>query len=66
MNPTDFTADSPGKLLPIPEGTHAFVPDALPTSVPLDPEAVQILAEASQALGLLQGLAQSLNLRITA
>ena len=60
MNPTDFTVDSPGKLVPIPEGTTAFVPDTLPTSLPLDPEAVQVLAEASQALGLLQGLVQSL------
>ncbi len=60
MNPVDFTADSPGKLIPIPEGTSAFVPDALPTTVPLDTESVQILAEASQALGLLQGLVQSL------
>jgi len=60
MNPIDFTADSPGKLIPIPEGTSAFVPDALPATVPLGPEAVQILAEASQALGLLQGLVQSL------
>src|SRR6267154_10196 len=60
MNPIDFTADSPGKLTPIPEGTSAFVPDALPASIPLDTESVQILAEASQALGLLQGLVQSL------
>src|SRR5712671_3540854 len=60
MNPIDFTADSPGKLIPIPEGTSAFVPDVLPATVPLGPEAVQILAEASQALGLLQGLVQSL------
>jgi Fic family protein len=60
MNPTDFTADSPGRLAAIPEGTYAFVPNALPTSVPLHLEAVQILAQASQALGLLQGLVQSL------
>ncbi len=60
MNPIDFTADSPGKLVPIPEGAQAFVPDALPASIPLDTESVQILAEASQALGLLQGLVQSL------
>jgi len=60
MNPTDFKADSPGKLIPISEGTHAFVPEALPTSVPMDSEAVHLLAEASQALGLLQGLVQSL------
>jgi cell filamentation protein, protein adenylyltransferase len=60
MNPTDFKADSPGKLIPIPEGTHAFVPGTLPTVVPMDSEAVHLLAEASQALGLLQGLVQSL------
>ncbi len=60
MNPTDFKADSPGQLIPIPEGTHAFVPEALPTDVPMDSEAVHLLAEASQALGLLQGLVQSL------
>ncbi|HEY4816511.1 MAG TPA: Fic family protein [Candidatus Acidoferrum sp.] len=60
MNPTDFKADSPGKLIPISEGTHAFVPEALPAVVPMDSEAVHLLAEASQALGLLQGLVQSL------
>src|SRR6202163_2379083 len=60
MDPTDFKADNPGNLIPIPEGTHAFVPAALPTEVPLDSEAVHLLAEASQALGLLQGLVQSL------
>src|SRR5712671_2966261 len=60
MNPTDFTADSPGKLFPISGGTHAFVPHALPAGVPMDSEVVHLLAEASQALGLLQGLVQSL------
>ena len=60
MNPTDFKADSSGKLIPVPEGTLAFVPAPLPTGVPLDSEAVHLLAEASQALGLLQGLVQSL------
>lgn len=60
MNPADFTAHSPGKLVPIPGGTHAFVPEPLPAGVPLESEAVQILAEASQVLGLLQGLVQSL------
>jgi Fic family protein len=60
MNPTDFTADSPGRLVTITEGTQAFVPSVLPTWVPLDAKAVNLLAEASQALGLLQGLVQSL------
>jgi hypothetical protein len=60
MNPTDFTTDSPGKLVPISGGAHAFVPHSLPPTVPMDSEAVQLLAEACQALGLLQGLVQSL------
>jgi Fic family protein len=60
MNLTDYTADSPGRLVPIAEGTQAFVPSALPATMPLGAEAVNLLAEASQALGLLQGLVQSL------
>lgn len=60
MNLVDFTAHSPGRLVPITEGTHAFVPAVLPSTILLDSEAVQVLAEASQALGLLQGLVQSL------
>src|SRR3984893_2366069 len=60
MNPADFKADSPGKLIPISEGTHAFVPEALPAVVPMDSEAVHLLAAASQALGLRQGHGQSL------
>src|SRR3979490_345047 len=60
MNPADFKADSAGRLIPISEGAHAFVPGALPTGVFMDADAVHLLAEASQALGLLQGLVQSL------
>jgi Fic family protein len=60
MNPTDFTVDSPGRLVAIADGTQAFVPNALPALVPLGAEAVNVLAQASQALGLLQGLVQSL------
>lgn len=60
MNPADFTVHSPGRLVLIGEGTHAFIPADLPETIPLSPEAVQLLAEASQALGLLEGLLQSL------
>jgi Fic family protein len=60
MNPIDFTVDSPGRLVAIAEGAQAFVPNALPATVPLDNEAVNLLAAASQAIGLLQGLVQSL------
>jgi Fic family protein len=60
MNPADFTAHSPGRLVPIPEGTQAFVPGPLPEAISLDSETVKHLAEASQAIGLLQGLVHSL------
>jgi len=60
MNPTDFTKDSPGRLVPIPEGGFAFVPEHLPEALPLDSETVHSLTDASQSLGILQGIAQSL------
>ena len=60
MNPTDFTTHSPGRLVPIPKGTQAFVPSALPEAVSMDDGTIKRLAEASQAIGLLQGLVQSL------
>src|ERR1700732_3302927 len=60
MNLADFTAHSPGRLIAIAGGTHAFVPAPLPEMVSLDAETVRCLAEASQAIGLLQGLVQSL------
>jgi len=60
MNSINFKSDSPGKLISISEGIHSFVPEALPAGVPLDSKAVQLLAEANEALGLLQGLVQSL------
>jgi Fic family protein len=60
MNPADFTKDSPGRLVQIPEGGIAFVPRPLPESFPLDTETVHFLTDASQSLGVLQGIAQSL------
>jgi Fic family protein len=60
MNVADFTAHSPGRLVAIPEGGHAFVPNPLPANIALDSAVVRVVAEASQALGLLQGLVQSL------
>lgn len=60
MNPADFTEDSPGRLVRIPEGGHAFVPHPLPLNFSLDLETVHLLSEASRNLGELQGLAQSL------
>lgn len=60
MNPADFKVHSPGRLVPIPAGAQAFIPSALPNAVPMDDGTIHSLAEASQAIGLLQGLVQSL------
>ncbi|HEY2819427.1 MAG TPA: Fic family protein [Candidatus Acidoferrum sp.] len=60
MNLTDFTAHSPGRLVAISAGAKAFVPVALPAAIPMDDGTIRSLAEASQAIGLLQGLVQSL------
>jgi cell filamentation protein, protein adenylyltransferase len=60
MNPSDFTVNSPGHLVVIPEGGRAFVPDPLPQELTFSPETVTILTEASRSLGVLQGIGQSL------
>src|SRR5579862_2743958 len=60
MDPAEFTRDSPGKLLLIPERVHAFVPNPLPSELKLNSETVKILSEADRSLGHLHGVAQSL------
>ena len=60
MNPIDFTVDSPGRLTPIPEGGYAFVPNPLPQKLVLNPVTVARLTDASRAVGVLQGVSQSL------
>jgi Fic family protein len=60
MNPIDFTVDSPGRLISIPEGGYAFVPNPLPRKLALAPETIAHLTDASRSLGLLQGVSQSL------
>jgi len=60
MNPAEFTQDSPGRLVRIPEGGHAFIPDPLPLEMSLRPETIKLLSEADRALGHLYGIAESL------
>lgn len=60
MNPNEFTTDSPGRLVQIPEGVHAFIPHPLPSDLALVPETIGLLSEADRALGHLHGIAQSL------
>jgi len=60
MDPSDFTVHIPGRLVAISAGGQAFVSAPLPDAVPMDDATIRSLAEASQAIGLLQGLVQSL------
>jgi Fic family protein len=52
-----FTAEAPGRLIAIPEGAFAFVPEPLPPKFELTTETALLLSEADQALGELRGLA---------
>lgn len=60
MNPSDFTVDSPGRLVKIPEGVHAFVPALPPDHIALSPGTEQLFESASISLGVLRGLTESL------
>jgi Fic family protein len=60
MDPTDFTIHSPGRLVAVTAGGQAFIPAPLPDAVQMDDRTIKSLAEASQAIGLLQGLVRSL------
>lgn len=60
MDVTAFSENAPGRLVEIPDGAHAFVPEPLPEELRLSSEVVGILAEAERALGELNGLGQFL------
>jgi len=60
VNPQDFHKSSPGRVLRIPAGYWACVPNPLPPTLPWTPELVTVLSEADRALGELAGLGRSL------
>lgn len=55
-----FSERSPGDLLPLGDGIFAFVPHPLPPRFELDHELALLLADASLALGRLDGLGHTL------
>jgi hypothetical protein len=58
---THLLASSPsGHLVPIPGGHHAFVPYNLPREVGLDSRLVNLLDQASRAVGTLEGVGETL------
>lgn len=60
MNPESFGTNAPGKLVTIPEGCSAFVPNTLPPKLEIDWQTAQLLADAARALGELAGVGKKL------
>ncbi len=64
MRAADFTADSPGKLVTVPNSRIGdyltFVPNSLPPALTLNAGTINLLVAASQALGELNGFGQML------
>ncbi len=50
MRSTDFTPESPGRLVEIPTGVQAFVPDPLPDELALDHVVIRVLTDAEQGV----------------
>lgn len=55
MRPADFSPESPGRLVEIPPGVAAFVPDPMPDELPLDHVVIRLLSDAEHAIGRLVG-----------
>jgi Fic family protein len=52
---TDFSPESPGRLIQILPGVSAFVPEPMPDEVALDYVAIRLLSDAEHAIGRLVG-----------
>ena len=53
MNTADFSSNSPGRLVTIPEGTLAFVPNPMPRTLPMAHPLPLLVEQASRDLGRL-------------
>lgn len=60
MNRAEFAAEAPGRLVQAGRDVWAFVPAPLPPAIAYDGALVALLAEASLALGKLDGFGRSL------
>ena len=60
MQPSDFTKDSPGRLVSTIGGQKAFVPNDLPPSIVWTDRLVSAVSSADRALGRLAGLGQDM------
>lgn len=60
LQANDFTANSPGKVIELPGGYPAFVPNPLPPVILYEGRILGLIEEANRALGYLHGSAQIL------
>ncbi len=60
MEPADFSASAPGRLIKSPQGAWAFVPDPLPPSLEPTWEMTELVAQSVGALRQLAGVAHTL------
>lgn len=60
MDSSLFTAQSPGKVVPITGGEHAFVPDHLPPDWEFPADLWPLLGEAKLQMGILEGIGRLL------
>ena len=60
MRAEDISADSPGRLVATDHGALAFVPGPMPAAMPMVPDLVARLADASSAAVTLAGLTRAL------
>ena len=60
MQPSNFSKDSPGRLVPTVGGQKAFVPNDLPPKIVWTGELVNAVSAADRALGRLAGLGQDM------
>ena len=60
MDPTNFTSNSPGRVLRTPKGYWAFIPDPLPPAINWSAPLISALGEAERNLGRLASLADTL------
>jgi len=60
VDPNSFSVNSPGRLIAIAGGHHAFLPAPLPPDIEYEARVVQPLDQATFALGQLQGIGHML------
>jgi len=60
MDPKDFNRNRAGKFIKAKEGYISFIPDPLPPRLEWDSSLISLLSEASNRLGMLVGLGETL------